>query len=140
MRIELDYGRGKLPVELGNDYDVSVLSKVPMPVLSDPRSAIEATLAAPLAELARKARSVCILICDITRPVPNGLFLPILVRALLYSGLAADNIKILVATGLHQPNTGAELEELVGSRWVLDTVSVHNHNARDDTELVDPET
>jgi nickel-dependent lactate racemase len=43
----------------------------------------------------------------------------------------------LVATGLHRPNEGEELAELVGSSWVLETVSVLNHAARDPACLVD---
>jgi nickel-dependent lactate racemase len=90
-----------------------------------------------LRELARGKSSACILICDITRPVPNGLFLPTLIRELLEAGLAAERIKVLVATGLHRPNEGAELEELVGSRWVMETVEVENHFARNDEDHID---
>jgi lactate racemase len=39
---------------------------------------------------------------------------------------------VLVATGLHRPNEGAELAELVGDPWVLRTVPVANHDARND--------
>ncbi len=34
--------------------------------------------------------------------------------------------------GLHRPNEGAELAELVGDPWVLETVRVENHFAQDD--------
>jgi nickel-dependent lactate racemase len=43
----------------------------------------------------------------------------------------------MVATGLHRPNEGAELAEVVGDPWVLDTVSVINHDARNDEAHVD---
>ncbi len=69
--------------------------------------------------------------------MPNGLFLPALIQGLLAAGLEADAITVLVATGLHRPNEGAELEELVGSRWVMDHVRVENHFARDDAAHVD---
>jgi nickel-dependent lactate racemase len=142
QRIELNYGRGRLPVELSDAVELRIIRKRQMPVLPDPAGAIEEALAAPvatlpLAGLARGKQSACILICDITRPVPNGLILPPLVRALLEAGIAAERIKIVVATGLHRPNEGAELEELVGSRWVLETVEVANHFARDDAAHVD---
>jgi len=142
MRVELNYGTGKLPVELADSWRVSVIAKRPMPLLADPTAALEAALAAPhrappLWQAARGATSACILICDITRPVPNGLILPLLVRALLDAGLAAKRIKVLVATGLHRPNEGAELAEVVGDPWVLDTVEVANHFARDDAAHVD---
>ena len=142
QRIELNYGRGRLPVDLPDEIDLRVIRKRQMPVLPDAEGAVREALARPtgappLAELARGKSSACILICDITRPVPNGLFLPILVEQLLAAGLAAERIKILVATGLHRPNEGEELAELVGSRWVMDTVEVANHFARDDRAHVD---
>jgi lactate racemase len=142
QRIELNYGRGRLPVTLADEIDLRVIRKRQMPVLPDPEAAVREALAAPngappLAELARGKESACILICDITRPVPNGLFLPILLEQLLDSGLCPERITILVATGLHRPNEGEELAELVGSRWVLETVPVANHFARDDGAHVD---
>lgn len=141
MRIELSYGRGTLPVDLPDDWQVSVIRKPAMPILADPAASVRAALAEsasarPLVEEARGKRSACILICDITRPVPNGLLLPQIVRQLLDAGLAASDICVLVATGLHRPNEGKELEELVGDRWVLRTVKVENHFARNDDDHV----
>ena len=141
QEIELNYGRRRLRVALPDGLDVTVIRKRPMTVLPDPSKAVAAALAAPvgappLAKIARGRRTVCILICDITRPVPNGLFLPILVRTLLDAGMEAGNIRILVATGLHRPNEGEELAELVGDRWVMETVEVANHFARDDSAHV----
>jgi lactate racemase len=142
QRIELNYGRGRLPVDLPDEIELRVIRKRQMPVLPDPEGAVREALAQPtgappVAELAEGKKSACILICDITRPVPNGLFLPILVEHLLRAGLAAERIKIVVATGLHRPNEGEELAELVGSRWVMETVEVANHFARDDAAHVD---
>jgi len=105
-----------------------------MPVLPNPSRSL--TLALERAEeglfaLAKKARTACILICDITRPVPNHMILPPLVRTLLSAGIQADQICVLVATGLHRPNLGEELRALVGDDWVLKTVRVENHYAQD---------
>ena len=81
----LNYGKGMLSVGLPDDLDVTVVTKRPMEVLVDPSAAVADALAhpvgsLPLAHIARGARSACILVCDVTRPVPNGLFLPQLVR------------------------------------------------------------
>ena len=108
MRIELNYGKAGLAVELSDDLDVTVIRKPAMPLLPDPEEAVRAALARPvgtppLAELARGKSSACMLICDITRPVPNGVFLPILIRELMAAGIAAERITVLVATGLHRP-------------------------------------
>src|SRR4249920_1012515 len=107
MRVELSYGKGSLALELPDGLDATLIRKPVMPVLSEPLSGVEAALntpvaARPLVDEARGARSACILICDITRPVPNELLLPPLVRALLEAGLQADQIRVLVATGLHR--------------------------------------
>jgi nickel-dependent lactate racemase len=141
MRVELNYGKGTVPLELSDQWSVSVIRKPAMPVLADAPAALRAALATPagsgtLMQEAGRARSACILICDITRPVPNGLILPALVRELLEAGLKAESIRILVATGLHRPNEGKELEELIGDPWVLRTVKVENHFARNDADHV----
>jgi nickel-dependent lactate racemase len=136
------FGKGSLPVALPEGIRVRVVRKPAMPVLENPERAVEQALASPvqalpLKEAARNASSACIAICDITRPVPNGLLLPPLVRQLLEAGIPRERICLLVATGLHRPNLGAELRELVGSDWVLETVRVENHDARDEAGHAD---
>lgn len=142
MRLELNYGRGSYPLDLPDHWNVTVIRKPAMPVEENPRTAVQKALsnpvsARPLTEAARGLRSACILICDITRPVPNGLLLPEIVRQLLEAGMRPANITVLVATGLHRPNEGKELEELVGDPWVLKTVKVENHFARNDADHAD---
>ena len=141
MTIDLLYGRSTLPVSPPAGCVPTVIEKRAVPVLAEPLAAVERALAAPvngpsLREVARGKRSACILICDVTRPVPNGLFLPSLVRTLLDAGVPRAGITVLVATGLHRPNEGRELAELVGDPWVLDTVTVANHDARADEDHV----
>ena len=142
MIVDLLYGRTGLPVRFDDDLDVTVIVKPPMPLAEDPKAAVRAALAVPvgcppLGELARGENSACILICDVTRPVPNGLFLRPLIETLLEAGIDADNVTVLVATGLHRPNLGEELAALVGGSWVLDRVPVVNHDALDDAAHVD---
>jgi nickel-dependent lactate racemase len=139
--IPLLYGRGHVPVRPPAGCVPTVIEKRAMPVLPDASAAVAQALAAPvgvppLREAARGKRSACILICDITRPVPNGLFLGPLVRTLLDAGLPRAGITVLVATGLHRANEGEELRELVGDPWVLDTVTVANHDATVDRDHV----
>ncbi len=78
--IHIAYGRGQLPVRLPKDAEPNVIRKAVLPKLKDPAGAIQRAFenpigSAPFAELARGRGSACILICDITRPVPNRLFL-----------------------------------------------------------------
>jgi len=142
MIVDLLYGKTGLPVTFDDDLDVTVVAKPPMPLVPDADVAVRRALAAPvgcppLGELARGKNSACILICDVTRPVPNGLFLRPLIETLLKAGMDASNVTVLVATGLHRPNLGEELAELVGDSWVLDRVPVVNHDALDDAAHVD---
>ncbi len=135
MNINMMYGKTGLSLDLPDDLDVTLIKKKAMPVLKDPEGAIKAAFANPvngkaLRDEAKGCRSCCILICDITRPVPNGVILGPLVKELIQAGIAPSSITVLVATGLHRPNEGDELRELVGNDWVLDTVNVANHYAR----------
>jgi nickel-dependent lactate racemase len=134
MRITLDYGRTGLEVELPDDRVVGPLAMRPAAPLPDPVGAVAEALArpvgcAPLAEVARGRRNACILVCDITRPVPNRLILPPLLRTLEEQGIPRREILILVATGLHRPNEGAELEEMLGPE-VVAGYRVENHHGK----------
>src|SRR5262249_532186 len=60
-----------------------------------------------------------------------------MIETMLGAGIPLDRISVLVATGLHRPNLGDELAELVGDPWVLANVRVVNHNARDEAAHVD---
>ncbi|MDP8255398.1 MAG: nickel-dependent lactate racemase [Candidatus Alcyoniella australis] len=142
MKIDLRYGRDGYELHLPDEWDVRVLRKPPLPVLDDPLHALEQSLeqpdgGEPLSAAARGCSSACILVCDITRPVPNGLILPLLIRRLLDYGMALERITILIATGLHRPNLGAELAELINDPWVLEHVRIVNHDARDHEQHTD---
>ena len=100
MKVDLLYGREGITVDLSDDIEVTVVRKHSMPLLADPVQAVWQALknpveSLPLAELARGKKSACILICDITRPVPNGTLLPPLIKTLTASGLSKKDILIL---------------------------------------------
>src|SRR5512138_1133321 len=142
MNVDLLYGRGKLSAEFPEELRVTVIRKNPMPVAGDPAGALARAFQSPvgtppLRTLARGRRSACILVCDITRPVPHQRLLPGLVEELTAAGIDRANILILVATGLHRPNEGAELREVIGSDAVFASVRTANHFARDREAHVD---
>jgi len=106
----------------------------PLRGLDDPEGAVYSALAdpiesPPLSELAMGRKNVCVVISDFTRPVPNKIILPPLLKVLEQSGLKRENIKILIATGMHRPNLGDELEYLVG-REIMDNYHIVNHYCR----------
>jgi len=137
MNVNLLYGHNGIDISLPEDVRVTVVRKYPMQPLDDPDRAVMRALekpigSPPLAEMARGKKSACILICDITRPVPNGTLLGPLIKTITGAGISLENILILVATGLHRPNVGEELREVVGCDEVFNTVRIENHFARDE--------
>ena len=135
--VRLLYGRRELTVALPGTCTVHEIRKRHAPFLPDPWEAVTQALRAPvaspsLAETARGRRNACVLVCDITRPVPNGLLLPPIVRELEAAGLPRDRITILIATGLHRPAPEDEKLLIVGDEDIYRTVKVENHLAEDD--------
>jgi len=134
MRVRFDYGRTGLEAELPAERVVGPLAIRPAPPLADPEAAIAQVLeqptgTAPLAQLARGRKNACILVCDITRPVPNRLILPPVLRTLEAQGIARRDILILNATGLHRPNEGAELVEMLGPE-IAANYRIENHHGK----------
>jgi nickel-dependent lactate racemase len=141
MRVRLDYGRGELAVELPDSARVDVLEKRAASPLASAEDALRGGLerplgAPPLRELARGRRNAVIVVSDRTRPVPNARILPPLLDALRAGGLAPDAVSLLVATGLHRPNSAAELDEMFG-REIARSLRIVQHDARDPESHVD---
>ncbi len=140
MKITLDYGKTGLEVELPDRHLVGPLELSDVARLENPTRRLDEALEHPtqspaLHELARGKQSACILICDITRPVPNEFLLKPMLRILEQSGIPRDGITILIATGLHRPNEGAELVELVGAEIAV-SYRVENHHGKELSEHV----
>lgn len=138
MRVQLSFGREGLSVDLPEGFDYRVLECPPTPPLPDADVAIEEALThpvagPPLAALAAGKRSAAISVCDITRPAPNRVVLPPLLRRLENAGIPQANIRILIATGLHRAATESEIRQIVGLE-VASTYAVLNHDARNPAE------
>jgi nickel-dependent lactate racemase len=135
MRVQLAYGDGELEVPIPSGHAVEVLEKQDVPIVDDPDARLREALEHPtgaksLRELARGRRDAVIVVSDITRPVPNAVLLPPMLDALRAGGLPPEAVTILVATGLHRPNTLAELDVMLGSELAR-TLRVVQHDARD---------
>lgn len=134
MRVKLEYGKTGLEVDLPDERVVRSLAYKEAIPLPDPNGSFRQTLVQPigtpsLAELAKGRKNACIVICDITRPVPNELMLRPMLEILESSGIPRNEITILIATGLHRPNEGDELIELVGS-YIADNYRCENHHGK----------
>ena len=137
-RVRLDYGERGLDVDLPDS--AVVIEPQHVPGLDDEPARIVESLRRPiagpaLATLARGTRNAVIVFSDLTRPVPNARLLPPILEELRLAGLRNEQITLLNATGLHRPNTPAELESMLG-RDVVTAYRVVNHDARDESSLV----
>jgi nickel-dependent lactate racemase len=135
MRIALDYGRDKLPVEVPDRHIAEVLSLGPEPALPDPEGSVEEALAAPvgaapLGEIARGRRSACVVISDRTRPIPYHQILPPILATLGRAGVPRDRTLLLVATGLHRAATEDEIRSMLGP-GIAGAYRVESHDGRD---------
>lgn len=131
MRVTLDYGKTGLEVDIPDENLVGPLSLTPIEPITDPEATLRERLLDPtgcgsLREIAAGKKSACILICDITRPVPNELLLRGILDTLEQAGVPRDGILILIATGMHRPAPQEEIVELVGAR-IANDYRVENH-------------
>ncbi len=134
MLVRLEYGRSGLEIDLPERQGTRILAYKDAKPLADPLASLRAVLESPtgtpsLATLARGRSSACIAICDITRPVPNELMLRPMLETLESSGIAREAITILIATGLHRPNEGDELVEMVGE-YIVSNYRIENHDGQ----------
>ncbi len=134
MRINLAFGKTGITADLPDQFRYRVLEARTATPLPDANGALEAALdhplgTPPLAELARGKGSAAISVCDITRPAPNRMTLPPVLRRLEASGISREQITILIATGLHRPATTEEMREICGDDIAAE-YKVVNHDAR----------
>ena len=136
--VKLLYGKNGITLNIQDDWNANIIRKPLMPIINDISGEVNKALNNPINSLSidkisSKGKSVCILVCDITRPVPNKLFLKQIIIKFINAGISADNILIIIATGLHRPASQDEINEIIGSSWVLKNIKIENHFARDDS-------
>ena len=78
--VKLLYGKNGITLNIQDDWNANIIRKPLMPIIDDISGEVNKALNNPINSLSidkisSKGKSVCILVCDITRPVPNKLFL-----------------------------------------------------------------
>jgi nickel-dependent lactate racemase len=134
LRIKVAFGKSGLNLDLPAGPEYTILETRRGVALDNVTEALNRALDNPIAapaltELARGKRTAAIAVCDITRPAPNSITLPPLLERLHYAGISQENIKILIATGLHRAATPEEITAIVGS-GIASRYAVENHNAK----------
>ena len=140
-RVSVEFGKDTIKVLVPPNCVELTMKDVP--VVPDPRKSIEEaflnpTSSPPLEEIIRKKgkstqkMSVAIAVSDITRPVPykgeSGILPPLLSR-LERAGIRKENIKIIVATGMHRPSSYEEKMEMYGKE-IVEQYTILDHDCQ----------
>lgn len=109
--------------------------------LTDVKAAIAEALAHPIGsppvrELAHPGDRVCIVFTDITRPSPDWLLVPPILRELEQAGVRDQDITLLCGIGMHRPSTPEEKVAKLG-RLVVERYRVIDNEPQNPDMLVD---
>jgi nickel-dependent lactate racemase len=137
MRLKLKYGNETLTAEI--PYDAQVLAAQIQAPEKNPqqqiRQALEQPIACrPLEQIFSPGQQVVIVTSDITRYTGSEIYLPLLVDKLNACGIEDDKISILIALGIHRPQTTAEHRKILGS--LMGRIQVFDHNCDDPQQLI----
>ena len=132
---QLPYGETTLKLKIPDGIPANILEPKHAEGEKAPYKAILDAVKNPVAgeRLADRADGVkkpLIIVSDSTRPTPSDLIVLAALAELKEAGVPEEDVKVLVATGLHRPCTMEELQEMLGNH-LLSTVPVYNHFAED---------
>lgn len=117
--VRIEYGDTCRTIQLPDALTRRVVTPHDVASADDPLGVVAQALddpvgAAPLTQVARGAQSVAVVVPDRTRPhATRYLLLPVLAR-LAHAGLVPDQIRIVMARGIHPPTPRNEVETLLG--------------------------
>lgn len=139
-RIDLPYGSGSRTVTLPSAWVGEIARPRPVAPASDPAAVIAAALnnpigSPPLAQLVRSGNRVAVLVDDHTRHTPVRQMLPPVLQELHAAGVAAGDIRIVIALGTHRPMTDAEMVAKLGAD-ILGSYRVVNVPSTDERAMV----
>ncbi len=136
MLVKLAYGRKGLTVDFPAGR-TTVIEPTYTVGISNQMGAVQESIrnpigTSPLRSLVRPDQKVAISVCDITRPMPRRVVLPVLLQEL--SHIPTENITLLIATGTHRGNSTDERLAMFG-REIVEHYQIVNHDAFDRSGL-----
>lgn len=134
-RFSLPYGEGELSLEMTSGRYCGTFLPNKIASASSERAILEHALEHPigaplLRDLVQPTNNVVIVTSDLTRPCPNEVILPPLIKELNAAGVPDENISIVIALGLHRKMSKEELRKSVGDE-LFRRIQVLNHDLND---------
>lgn len=132
----LKYGGGSFPFRLPG---ARVLTADVPPPPAPPAPLVREALARPIGSppleaIVRPGEKVVIVTSDITRYTGSEHYLPVLVEELNRIGVSDGDIEVVVALGIHRPQSEAEHRKILGP--LFGRVAVTDHDCDNPAELV----
>lgn len=136
MKTDLLYGKDGLTIDLPDN--AFMIEPKNLPRLENENEKLLEALRNPigaesLKEQVKITDTVAIVISDITRPTPNHILVPLLIKELDHVPL--ENFVIINGTGTHRDQTREEFVEMLGD-WVVDNIRIINNQCHDKDTLV----
>lgn len=134
MEVELAYGQTNLILDIPDKHLQAIVFAGKSPRQDMNTDLVQQALSFPknsqtLSELVREkaAQNAVIVVNDITRPTPYQEMLPPILRELNAAGLREEQITLLIATGIHRPQTEEEHHRVFGEE-ISSRYRIINHN------------
>ena len=139
--MKLKYGAQKVELNLSRLSNPRILKPNEKEGVSNPKTKVQMSLEDPintssLEQLTKEKdpNSVVIIVNDVSRATPYKIMLPPLLNKLQQSGVAKEDISLIIATGIHEPNTEEQNRNIFGDQ-IVDNYRLVSHNP--DQNLVD---
>lgn len=134
----LRYGSSTIDFDLSPNWVVDWINPPEIQNKIDPAAIIENAFAQPVGFEKKlqlvSDKFVAITINDNTRPVPNNLFIPPLIKFLTNHGINKKNIHLFIANGTHEPMRPDNYSTILPEEIIRD-FEIHTHNCDDHSNL-----
>ncbi len=134
------FGRNTTEFSVPDEYLTAILERKSL-VFPELPLTVQAALASPIGTKRlgdiigeKNAESALIVLNDITRPTPYHEILPPLIDEITAAGIQDKHITLLIANGIHRPQTDQESRAMYGDD-ICDRFRLVNHFA--DSDLID---
>lgn len=139
VTVKLPYGRKSLNLNLPRNKNVRLLTPKGSRPIPNPKKYARDRISEYFRSnkqllLKLKGKKACVVVSDNTRYAFNDILIPILLKELENLGIAAKEITILVANGLHAPMSREDLIENMGKE-IVDNYAIENHDANGELVL-----
>ena len=141
MKHDVFQGRKTATIILPDNWNVTVVPMPDSPPITNPEERLSEILKNPidspsLCDLLKPGDQIAICVTDISRPSPDKVILPPLLKAIESCGIDKANVTILIATGSHRDVTFDEMNIKYGY-YAATNYRILNHHSGDDNNLTD---